>query len=67
MRLRLLIGATAAVLAAVALLLGGLFRDTSSHAAVPAATANDVPLQSSFPYEPDPFSGYDNTKGLQKP
>jgi len=29
--------------------------------------ANDVPLQSSFPYEPDPFSGYDNTKGLQKP
>ena len=35
-----MIGATAAVLAAVALLLGGLFRDTSSHAAVPAATAN---------------------------
>jgi Domain of unknown function (DUF4331) len=29
--------------------------------------ANDVPLQSSFPYEPDPFSGFDNTKGLQKP
>src|SRR5919201_288823 len=29
--------------------------------------ANDVSLQSSFPYEPDPFSGYDNTKGQQKP
>ena len=29
--------------------------------------ANDVALQSSFPYEPDPFSGYDNTKGQQKP
>jgi hypothetical protein len=29
--------------------------------------ANDVPLQSSFPYEPDPFSGYDNTKGQLQP
>jgi hypothetical protein len=29
--------------------------------------ANDIPLQASFPYEPDPFSGFDNTKGLQKP
>ncbi len=29
--------------------------------------ANDVPLQSSFPYEPDPFSGFDNTKGQLQP
>jgi hypothetical protein len=29
--------------------------------------ANDVPYMSSFPYEADPFSGYDNTKGQQKP
>jgi Domain of unknown function (DUF4331) len=29
--------------------------------------ANDVPLQQSFPYEPDPFSGFDNTKGVQQP
>jgi hypothetical protein len=26
-----------------------------------------VPFQSSFPYEADPFSGFDNTKGQQKP
>jgi Domain of unknown function (DUF4331) len=29
--------------------------------------ANDVPLQPSFPYEPDPFSGFDNTKGQLQP
>jgi hypothetical protein len=29
--------------------------------------ANDVPLQPSFPYEPDPFSGFDNTKGQHQP
>ena len=29
--------------------------------------ANDVPLQSSFPYEPDPFSGYENSKGQLQP
>ncbi len=29
--------------------------------------ANDVPLQATFPYEPDPFSGFDNTKGELKP
>jgi Domain of unknown function (DUF4331) len=29
--------------------------------------ANDVPLQAAFPYEPDPFSGYDNTKGVLQP
>jgi hypothetical protein len=29
--------------------------------------ANDVPYMSSFPYEADSFSGYDNTKGQQKP
>ena len=29
--------------------------------------ANDVPLEQSFPYEPDPFSGYDNTKGVTFP
>ena len=29
--------------------------------------ANDVPLMTTFPYQADPFSGYDNTKGLQKP
>ncbi|HEX6702161.1 MAG TPA: DUF4331 domain-containing protein [Gaiellaceae bacterium] len=28
---------------------------------------NDVPNLSFFPYEADPFSGFDNTKGLQKP
>jgi hypothetical protein len=28
---------------------------------------NDVPALSSFPYEADPFSGFDNTKGQQKP
>jgi hypothetical protein len=28
---------------------------------------NDVPYLTSFPYQADPFSGYDNTKGLQKP
>jgi hypothetical protein len=28
---------------------------------------NDVPNMTSFPYEADPFSGFDNTKGLQKP
>jgi len=29
--------------------------------------ANDVPYMTSFPYQADPFSGYDNTKGLQQP
>jgi hypothetical protein len=29
--------------------------------------ANDVQLQSSFPYLADPFSGFDNTKGLLTP
>jgi hypothetical protein len=29
--------------------------------------ANDVPLQASFPYMADPFSGFDNTKGLLTP
>jgi hypothetical protein len=29
--------------------------------------ANDVPLQPSFPYLADPFSGFDNTKGQLKP
>ena len=29
--------------------------------------ANDVPNLSVFPYEADPFSGFDNTKGEQKP
>jgi hypothetical protein len=29
--------------------------------------ASAVPFQSSFPYEADPFSGFDNTKGQQKP
>jgi len=28
---------------------------------------NDVPNLTSFPYEPDPFSGFENTKGQQKP
>jgi hypothetical protein len=26
-----------------------------------------VPFQPAFPYEADPFSGFDNTKGQQKP
>jgi hypothetical protein len=29
--------------------------------------ANDLPYMTSFPYQADPFSGYDNTKGEQKP
>jgi hypothetical protein len=29
--------------------------------------ANDVPYMTTFPYQADPFSGYDNTKGEQKP
>jgi hypothetical protein len=29
--------------------------------------SNDVPFMTSFPYEPDPQSGFDNTKGQQKP
>jgi hypothetical protein len=29
--------------------------------------ANDVPNLSTFPYEADPFSGFENTKGEQKP
>ncbi len=29
--------------------------------------ANDVPFSTAFPYQADPFSGYDNTKGQQKP
>ena len=29
--------------------------------------ANDVPYMATFPYEADPFSGFDNTKGQQKP
>ncbi len=29
--------------------------------------ANDLPLQTTFPYQADPFSGYANTKGEQKP
>jgi hypothetical protein len=28
---------------------------------------NDLAFQSSFPYEPDPFSGFDNTKGVLQP
>jgi tetratricopeptide (TPR) repeat protein len=38
---RLLLGATAAVLAAVALLLGGAFRSSGSHAATPAVPSAD--------------------------
>jgi Domain of unknown function (DUF4331) len=29
--------------------------------------ANDIPNLTSFPYEPDPFSGFDNTKGKTFP
>jgi hypothetical protein len=29
--------------------------------------ANDVPYLATFPYQADPFSGFDNTKGQQKP
>jgi hypothetical protein len=29
--------------------------------------ANDVPYLATFPYQADPFSGYENTKGEQKP
>jgi Domain of unknown function (DUF4331) len=29
--------------------------------------ASAAPFQSAFPYEADPFSGFDNTKGQQKP
>jgi Domain of unknown function (DUF4331) len=29
--------------------------------------ANDVAYMATFPYQADPFSGYDNTKGEQKP
>jgi hypothetical protein len=29
--------------------------------------ANDVPYMTTFPYQADPFSGYENTKGQQKP
>jgi uncharacterized protein DUF4331 len=29
--------------------------------------ANDVPYTASFPYQADPFSGFENTKGQQKP
>jgi hypothetical protein len=29
--------------------------------------ANDVPYMTKFPYEAEPFSGFDNTKGQQKP
>jgi hypothetical protein len=29
--------------------------------------ANDVPYMAAFPYQADPFSGFDNTKGQQKP
>src|SRR5438132_3950618 len=29
--------------------------------------ANDVPYMTTFPYEADPFSGYDNTKGKDYP
>jgi hypothetical protein len=28
---------------------------------------NDVPYLTTFPYQADPFSGFENTKGLQKP
>ena len=28
---------------------------------------NDVPYLSTFPYQADPFSGFENTKGQQKP
>jgi hypothetical protein len=29
--------------------------------------ANDLPYMATFPYQADPFSGFDNTKGEQKP
>jgi hypothetical protein len=29
--------------------------------------SNDVPYMTTFPYQADPFSGFDNTKGQQKP
>src|SRR5437764_3831996 len=29
--------------------------------------ANDIPYQTTFPYQADPFSGYDNTKGKDYP
>ena len=29
--------------------------------------ANDVPFLTTFPYQADPFSGFENTKGQQKP
>jgi tetratricopeptide (TPR) repeat protein len=38
---RLLVGATAAAIAAVALFFGGVFRTTGSHAAVPAVSSTD--------------------------
>lgn len=41
MRARFLIAATAAALAAVALLFGGVFRSAGSHAAVPAVSSTD--------------------------
>src|SRR5437762_5666739 len=28
--------------------------------------ANDVPYMTTFPYQADPFSGFDNTKGEQR-
>ncbi len=40
---------------AVALLLGD------------GVNGNDVPFQQTFPYQADPFSGFENTKGQQKP
>ena len=46
---------------------GALKGNAVSKALGDGVDANDVPNLAYFPYESDPFSGFDNTKGQQKP
>ena len=46
---------------------GALKGNAVSKALGDGVNANDVPLQATFPYEGDPFQGFDNQKGQQKP
>ena len=46
---------------------GKLKGNANADALGDGVNANDVPFLTTFPYQADPFSGFDNTKGQQKP
>jgi hypothetical protein len=46
---------------------GKLKGNANADALGDGVNANDVPFLAAFPYQADPFSGFENTKGQQKP